>query len=511
MLGRGKFNPLDTTIRDCVDMVVDSFPTVPKSFHIVNSPSGLGQRIFFDILLPLAVKFMGPLINERTAIHVGEPGELIVKLSQYGLSQQNLPDYIGGAWVFENHDQWLRDRLEIECKRYGAYVPLRSNVSVTRSSFAGQPNMQRSSPAGPRLDDNEVRKQYGDAMQQAIEAIPRASKIAYIAAVQRVPDIVEKESDIVYFLRHARFDVNAAAFLLIKYWTSRTEIFGDRAYLPLQQTGEGALDRKDIAIISSGYLLCLPQDSTGRSVIFCDGSRLSKSSRQSRLRTSFYMYSIALENAVTLTDGLVLLYVLTEASFDRANKECLQLVVDSLPLSFYDVHLLQHRDSSDESASAHKIDQDLLRYLQAATTSKIFHHSAPTKIGLTQHLVRHGFCPTRLPKSIGGKFGYDNFVQWQELRTRFEWDLPAGVSKKDEEAYFDFSHVKRLSQLSDDEKNERKRKLNVIHSRRKRERERIEVEVLEEQFIELSEEKSTLILEEKRLIDLLQQAQACLP
>ncbi|GKY94349.1 hypothetical protein MPSEU_000400800 [Mayamaea pseudoterrestris] len=517
MLGRGTFNPLDTTIKECVDMVVDTFPTFPQSFHIVNSPTGLGQRIFFDLLLPLAVRFMGRLINERTAIHVGEPAELVVKLCRNGLTRQSMPDCIGGSWTFDQHRQWIRDRMEIEYMRFRTYIPMR-NYALSRTALVPDVAAQSASlalmPSIEHADvtDKAIIQQHGDALRRTIDSVPTNTKSAYTSAIQQAPEVVDKESNVVPFLRHARFDVKAATSLLLKYWQSRTDIFGSRASLPLQQTGEGALERRDIAVISSAYLICLPEDSSGRSVMFCDGSRLSKSSRESRLRTSFYMFSIAAENVKSQTDGIVLLYVLTEASFDRANKECLQLVVDSLPLSIFDVHLLQHNDSKENASSAHTIDQNLLSYLNDVSSNRVYHHSAPTKGGLAQCLSQHGLSPAGLPKTIGGKYGFDNFVQWQELRTRYEWELPAGISNTEEEtSFFNFSRVKRLTDLSAEEKNERKRKLNVIHSRRKRERERIEVEVLEERSIELAEEKSVLAFEEKRLRDLLREAQSCLP
>lgn len=61
--------------------------------------------------------------------------------------------------------------------------------------------------------------------------------------------------------------------------------------------------------------------------------------------------------------------------------------------------------------------------------------------------------------------------------------------------------------MTEAEKHDRKRKLNVIHSRRKRERERIEVEVLNEQCLEQKEQRKELEKEYGRLKTLLAQAE----
>ena len=54
--------------------------------------------------------------------------------------------------------------------------------------------------------------------------------------------------------------------------TLRKEIFGRRAFLPLDQSGDGALDRSDLTVFLRMALSQLPNDTHGCSVVFCDGS-----------------------------------------------------------------------------------------------------------------------------------------------------------------------------------------------------------------------------------------------
>ena len=75
---------------------------------------------------------------------------------------------------------------------------------------------------------------------------------------------------------------------------------------------------------------------------------------------------------------------------------------------------------------------------------------------------------------------------------------------------FDFTDIKALSELPEDEKVERNRRMNVIHSRRKRDRERIELAVLEEHCYGLRDTQDRLKREQNRLGGLLQDAETCI-
>lgn len=254
-----------------------------------------------------------------------------------------------------------------------------------------------------------------------------------------------------------------------QYWKIRKKVFGKRAFLPLNQTAEGTLDRKDTAVLSSSYLISLPDDATGRSVIFCDGSRLERSTGESRLRCSFYMYSIAAENAKSQREGIVVIYVTTEPTFDRANVECLELVLSALPLVIRDVHLIftDKQKPSLETDVPDVLDPKALSLFQHVAKNEVVRHYSNGESSLASGLEKYALSPDDLPKSLGGKYGFDRFSQWQELRLRYEWDLPAGAGNEENASAFDFTRVKGTYELTEEEKIERKRRLNVIHSRRK--------------------------------------------
>ena len=92
-----------------------------------------------------------------------------------------------------------------------------------------------------------------------------------------------------------------------------------------------------------------------------------------------------------------------------------------------------------------------------------------------------------------------------------EWKIPFGLSGRGAEATStnrECPDTVPYTQLSKEEKIERKRRMNVIHSRRKRDRERVEIDLLQEQIEELQEKKARLLQENEVLENLSQSAKA---
>jgi hypothetical protein len=174
----------------------------------------------------------------------------------------------------------------------------------------------------------------------AIQMLPNIDKEAYLEAMERVPDLVNRESSPARFLKSENFNVEAAARKLAGYWRIRRQIFTERTFLPMVQTVDGVLARDDVAVLQTGYLTQLPNDANGQCVIFCDGARLQKSTRSSRLRCTFYIWSLISENDLSLTDGYSILYTISEPSFDRAAKECMDLAMEALPAKLKCFHLV---------------------------------------------------------------------------------------------------------------------------------------------------------------------------
>jgi hypothetical protein len=84
---------------------------------------------------------------------------------------------------------------------------------------------------------------------------------------------------------------------MVAFWAMRLSVCGEAAFLPLVATGHGALNAEAIALLNGGYIVQLPDDSEGRSVLFIDRSRLQNSSlfRNAVLQLMLYMFCAVLE------------------------------------------------------------------------------------------------------------------------------------------------------------------------------------------------------------------------
>jgi hypothetical protein len=110
-----------------------------------------------------------------------------------------------------------------------------------------------------------------------------------------------------------------------------------------------------------------------------------------------------------------------------------------------------------------------------------------------------GLTTRNLPESIGGSFSRSHFQQWLELRVRYEWDVPAGSRNKEIVGMFDFSRVMPVHELGGDELRERKRRMNILHTRRKRDREQAEGDRARDRVAALRAENGRLRADNARL------------
>ena len=116
---------------------------------------------------------------------------------------------------------------------------------------------------------------------------------------------------------------------------------------------------------------------------------------------------------------------------------------------------------------------------------------------MRSELVSFGLADAGLPSLIGGGWTYSNFVMWSEFRTRMEWQIPMGQSGG-VDAY-SFPGIQQYDLLPDHQSAERKRRLSVIHSRRKRDRMLVDADLMRQQISSLEEVNKKLREEHARL------------
>jgi hypothetical protein len=536
----------------------DIFPMHLNSLHVACMPPG-AVSAFREAFMPAISASLPTHLKNRTFFHIESlSSEILLQLQKYGgLSKTAVPAKLGGEWTRKKFKAWKQQRVELEnmadsksskaeasdqgaddetgavsrtsspdesslASQYGGLsanaVPAKSGGEPSREAFAvcqqerdelesmeeSKGNQTEPSDQGADDETGAVSAKSADALQVeiAMESLPMFSRVEYERANHRVPDLVKKESNPVHFLIREGLDASAAARRLAAYWEKRVSLFGARAYLPLNQTGEGALCRADMALLSSGFMVLLPENETGHAVMCYDGTRLWKSAKDCQLRVAFYLFSLLAENKKSQSDGVVVLHLVDKlATISRDTKrQNLEGLVDVFPIHLKEVHAISHVTLRGSQRALMFASEKLFGNNSSGAVVVYDGHAA----GLAERLRRKGISRLGTPKAVGGSWGYENFVKWQELRTRYEWDLPPGTGVGNEEGLyiFDFSNVKRLCQLTEDEKIERKRKMNVLHSRRKRERERIEIEVLQEQCMEYEQKNKELFEDNLRMENL---------
>jgi len=373
-------------------------------------------------------------------------------------------------------------------------------ASVASSSSS----RQETNSLTPSLEEGSVR-----ALEEAIMLLPDEEKSAYCQAKREAPQIVQRDSNPLWYLKFEKFNTWDAAKRLAFYWKARLETFKERAFLPMSQTGEGALAKKDVNLFNTGYYVILPNDSEGRTVIFNDASLRPKSKdAEAGMRHFFYMNHVTMQNhEVVVEKGLVWIMILVRNNLDKLGRQVTsrgEVAAKGFPCKIHALHLLPKFQKPRSF-----LDEILQLLYSASRQAKINHHfhRCKNKSEAVAELTKHGLLKEGLPESVGGTWSYENFPIWQEVQLRMEWDLPLGQLETSPCRYSGSEYqAKSLSQLTEAEKVERKRRFNVLHSRRKRQRDRMESESLERQVEALQDEKDDIKGENERLIKLLSQA-----
>jgi hypothetical protein len=492
-----------TNVTAGLHLIRNAIPVRIHSVHMVCNPPQGRKRTLTESIFPITMQFVGSFFWRLIKIHTADTKEeLCRKLLEHRLGKHGIPVLLGGSWKYDHFEKWKLERKSIESKRY--------------EQFHHQPGTTSSLPVKlPPLDDEKasfqetdlVKKKALAELEEALELISDETKAALMEARQRMPASVNKEADPIRFLRFENYNTWAAAQRLATYWSTRKKLFGERAFLRMNQTGEGTLNRDDIATVCSGYIVFLPNDTSGRSVMCVDTSRLGRQSAETRMRVGFYMASIACENDKTQKDGMVLISVFSAPKLDQTSRKGLQTLFESLPWKVHKSHIVNCKEMRSRDSFTETLVPLMLKLVGSLMGKATVVHVADSEAELCEKLEGYDLARKHLPKVLGGKWDYERFAQWQDQMMRYEWEIPAGTGHKDSGYVLEYT-VKPFSELSEEEKCERKRRMNVLHSRRKRERRKVEGEVFHEQVADLKESNERLSAQNLHFEDLLKQANA---
>lgn len=142
---------------------------------------------------------------------------------------------------------------------------------------------EKQEPGWTIIDETKTTRVQGLAqLEEAVDMLPPNVKADYLRALATAPDVVEKETSPLEFLRVEEFDPWKAAKRLTSYWTLRRKAFGvHRAFLPiLDTTGEGALSERAIQELKGGVWIPSPKkDESGRNVLYYDRPKINQMTR----------------------------------------------------------------------------------------------------------------------------------------------------------------------------------------------------------------------------------------
>lgn len=330
-------------------------------------------------------------------------------------------------------------------------------------------------------------------------------RACYVEAQAKVPHLVETESDPALMLEFELGDADRAARRLAYYWKKRSDIYGERWLLPLHLSGEGALSENDLETLQSGYQVFLPDDSTGRLVLYFDTTRASnlenRDARNSRFRCLFYMLSVAAWQRKPL---LFLRYGNSISSVDIQRVKNFSEVLRAVPVAT-EVHCIYVAPKGARRA----FESTLTPLLEQLTDVGIRSCVASSPEELCSYLNTNGCQKESLPKSAGGTWSYRNFTKWLTARRHLARGVKDETQLEERAPY----HVLKLASAADrprilQARAERKRRNDIQYARQRRNQERERQGKLAAEAAALRQEQLKLRTEEKRLEELLAAAVA---
>lgn len=564
-------------VNQATELVRKALPLRLKKSHLLCCPPKPGASKFTETFIPMALQKLGKFFSRDAGVHVADTeAELLKKLLPYGLAREGLPSSVGGTFAFNKYVIWLEQRGLV----VGNEAPLAEDSqwdqsAIIRQTLANYSAQVAETEAGSsenqsRDDDrkmaarpdvgantefigyeeeglsaaekNEIlRDIYGTSdvpftitkeiinegrararLEEALDLIPGENKSAYLEARERVPHLVELESDPRRYLRNDGMDPWAAAKHLVSYWEKRKEIFGENAFLPMTLDGKGALSMKCIELIKCGFFAILPNDKKGRVVMmqnrFYLNEHLVSHGAQERIRCGFYVFSVMAEREESQLHG----FIGTAVFGDNDNsltysREFVKGMVGllecgAMPFKLKAVHLVY---PTKKNTFLHNLISRTLNIVGSweFMEKRTVVHSFDKAVDLMEDLEKYGFERDSTPEYLGGKWKYAYFNQMLDERAQNEKSLYGGEgydsdSKPDSS---ERSSKKRKvdgddAALKEKERRAKKRKMDALYARRKRERQRIEVEVLEDQCKELGEKNRSLDSDNNRLETILKEA-----
>lgn len=182
------------------------------------------------------------------------------------------------------------------------------------------------------------------------------------------------------------------------------------------------MNRNDVVSLNSGILFNLPPDSSGNPVVFYDHSKVDDMSRDMQRETipriALYMLSVAAESArLHKAKGITLLLPMQNPDSFAEHDFSFVDALSVIPVRVEAVHAFTVSPNNKPTGMLTEFAKGILG---EQFSGRIYAHSLFSRPEVIRALESFGMSRNNLPKSIGGQWGIERFVEWTELRTRFE-------------------------------------------------------------------------------------------
>jgi hypothetical protein len=176
-----------------------------------------------------------------------------------------------------------------------------------------------------------------------------------------------------------------------------------------------------------GYVALLPKNREGRRVLCCDASRLPKDDAQSRLRCLFYMLHVTTGDLASNTN-LSIILIMNKLSFERMKGDMsLADMLSIYPVKIAAIHLIRQPARLGVGYFEEKV-VPMMKLLFQKLDVPLHIHSGTQTCDLRQDLATHGFDMNNLPRSIGGGWTYENFLEWRNQQLISEGNIQRQMS-----------------------------------------------------------------------------------
>ncbi|GAX21572.1 hypothetical protein FisN_29Hh003 [Fistulifera solaris] len=248
-------------------------------------------------------------------------------------------------------------------------------------------------------------------LQEVLEFIAPERRAAYQRARSECPHLVATESDPLKFLQFEQYNPWSAAERIVTYWNKRYEWFGERAFLPMNLSGHGALNEEDVNYMASGLELMMI--TTGNIVIY--DRTLTKDTVEDsvRIKMRFFFLQKLIDPCLQVGQGprVFIRGFSINLARTRVNRETRILIEQAFPIPpIEEVHLTYIREKH-QTLWEYIVPFGIQQIAGLASQFKV--HNCDSVEELAESFARHNISRSSLPVALGGYYNENvNFVRF---------------------------------------------------------------------------------------------------